>query len=714
MTTNPRTWRTEFPQFDPADMPPIPDHWEDCSWRNETCPHFIAARVNPHDEAGCLSIWIDPADESEREFQGDESDGARFHVYTCEASGAVGDIILGTNDWGRVLRLVHAFELAEFAAEAATPRDAALIVCNALGIGLPDGGGLVGIGPEAWSLMDKQARASLAREHAAFEGRAMDRLFQGGDPAPEILRLEAARAILYPYGFSDAGGGAGAHYFERATLGGMLVMVGYEGEHPAPDAPVWGIDISGADGSSLLGSPQHPETNHPSGTLPDIARLASDIADTLGDRLMAEHEKEGRIAGAFADILRLSMTPEQFAEMQRRNRANADAGTCASHEFCDANEAMDEAFERVGIATLPDYRERLPLPADPDPLNPLKPQFQAVLMPPAVCDLWGRAWDCAMDAFLTAPDPADQPTAAPMPREPQIADLIGGMDAGEEEAARFLDRLGFSPEIGGGGAWMLTLYYPNGWSVIATHGDGGAGLPSIPDFILAAYPPDWDGSDDSVMRLSDSDGIEFEFAAVKVCRFAMSGGQPESLHLPLNYSAARDGISTFYFTHAPTYPCHPMGSTWNGFDNVKISPDVRAMIVADWLADAGDDDGTMRAQLAEIPAGPDGLIPVADGWATTVDHPTAVPLPDARAIVDTESVAAGRHAFTCPTLADALDIYFPREPRGGDAYYSDSDATQPITRADAESMLADPNRGRVAAFYNEEGDYFRITAERVG
>jgi hypothetical protein len=48
----------------------------------------------------------------------------------------------------------------------------------------------------------------------------------------------------------------------------------------------------------------------------------------------------------FSRKLALSMTPEEWAEMRRRN-ATPDycAGICASHDFCDANMPMAEAFE---------------------------------------------------------------------------------------------------------------------------------------------------------------------------------------------------------------------------------------------------------------------------------------------------------------------------------------------------------------------------------
>jgi hypothetical protein len=55
------------------------------------------------------------------------------------------------------------------------------------------------------------------------------------------------------------------------------------------------------------------------------------------------------IADRFATILLDWLTPVQFLEMKHRNENNptyAD-GAYASHDFCDANMAMHEAFQSV-------------------------------------------------------------------------------------------------------------------------------------------------------------------------------------------------------------------------------------------------------------------------------------------------------------------------------------------------------------------------------
>lgn len=60
---------------------------------------------------------------------------------------------------------------------------------------------------------------------------------------------------------------------------------------------------------------------------------------------------------------------------------------------------------------------------------------------------------------------------------------------------------------------------------------------------------------------------------------------------PADYRPERDGTVTFSFGYDTSYPCFPhYGSTWNGFDNVEVSPEVFAIIVADATADLKPDE----------------------------------------------------------------------------------------------------------------------------
>ncbi|RWA45692.1 hypothetical protein AU476_01265 [Cupriavidus sp. UYMSc13B] len=78
------------------------------------------------------------------------------------------------------------------------------------------------------------------------------------------------------------------------------------------------------------------------------------------------------IAAAFSRMLRESLTNAEMEEVIVRNRSLINTTSCASHDFCDANELMAEAFTEVGIDFDVDNDEqRL---------------------------LWNAAWDIAMRA----------------------------------------------------------------------------------------------------------------------------------------------------------------------------------------------------------------------------------------------------------------------------------------------------------------------------
>ena len=65
---------------------------------------------------------------------------------------------------------------------------------------------------------------------------------------------------------------------------------------------------------------------------------------------MATTPSPQAVASAFVTILRGWLTPEEWAEMVRRNltyRVNGDP-YCASHEFCDPNQAMIDACDSLG------------------------------------------------------------------------------------------------------------------------------------------------------------------------------------------------------------------------------------------------------------------------------------------------------------------------------------------------------------------------------
>lgn len=56
-----------------------------------------------------------------------------------------------------------------------------------------------------------------------------------------------------------------------------------------------------------------------------------------------------QLSEKFVEVLRGWLTPEEWAEMCARNSQEGDEAICHSHDFCDANEAMDEAWTSFGM-----------------------------------------------------------------------------------------------------------------------------------------------------------------------------------------------------------------------------------------------------------------------------------------------------------------------------------------------------------------------------
>lgn len=96
------------------------------------------------------------------------------------------------------------------------------------------------------------------------------------------------------------------------------------------------------------------------------------------------------LAGAFTDILDDWLGPARFAAMREANRAHRGTTTCASHDHCDANMAMLEAFQTTfgqdpRLEDQPDGGEGLDI------------------------GLWNAAWALASTTWLTAPGRSSVP-----------------------------------------------------------------------------------------------------------------------------------------------------------------------------------------------------------------------------------------------------------------------------------------------------------------
>lgn len=88
-------FQTAFPDFPPATMPAIPAGFMDRSWRNDSCPCFVA-------DGADLILWVDYADDALREWPG----GQRFALARLQDGQLpldVGARLVETDDWQDIL-----------------------------------------------------------------------------------------------------------------------------------------------------------------------------------------------------------------------------------------------------------------------------------------------------------------------------------------------------------------------------------------------------------------------------------------------------------------------------------------------------------------------------------------------------------------------------------------------------------------------------------
>jgi len=91
--------------------------------------------------------------------------------------------------------------------------------------------------------------------------------------------------------------------------------------------------------------------------------------------------KPAEIAREFCLVIREWLSKEQMLLVVERNDAESSkASVCHTHDFCDANMAMDAAFKHLGVDPLPDDSG----------------------MTKAVVDLWNEAWSLAKAAKFDA------------------------------------------------------------------------------------------------------------------------------------------------------------------------------------------------------------------------------------------------------------------------------------------------------------------------
>ena len=95
-----KNFALEFPDFDPATLPRLPQAFEDISYGNDACPSF-------HNDELRLSIFIDYEKMELREFEGE----TRFHIFKTDEDGGrlpEDDASFTSDNWSDILAYVLA------------------------------------------------------------------------------------------------------------------------------------------------------------------------------------------------------------------------------------------------------------------------------------------------------------------------------------------------------------------------------------------------------------------------------------------------------------------------------------------------------------------------------------------------------------------------------------------------------------------------------
>lgn len=101
------------------------------------------------------------------------------------------------------------------------------------------------------------------------------------------------------------------------------------------------------------------------------------LAEVPGTAASAPPPCAQEVADQFCKLLRKALTPGQIDRVNASNKANGySSSQCASHDFCDANMVMSEAFEALGIGSHQKLHKRY--------------VEQSTLI-----DLWNQAWALA-------------------------------------------------------------------------------------------------------------------------------------------------------------------------------------------------------------------------------------------------------------------------------------------------------------------------------
>jgi hypothetical protein len=233
---------------------------------------------------------------------------------------------------------------------------------------------------------------------------------------------------------------------------------------------------------------------------------------------MDRAQKIALIAEAFALVLIEWLSTEEWDEMRLRNANESNPNVCHSHDFCDANMAMDRAMTDFGY----------PLPLD---LNEDHPSVVEHV------EIWNEAWDLAKRLHLTGLPREDAPTMEVKVETEGQARYRAHIEELTSEAARTdVGRLflaaGYTIEETGGGclAWKKTG--SRGHVVLVVDDDAGLGLDGrAKHWSAALYREDWIEDDAEMQQTGDFTSIEEVLAAaVQLLRpFDVYGPSPSAI-----------------------------------------------------------------------------------------------------------------------------------------------------------------------------------------
>lgn len=100
----------------------------------------------------------------------------------------------------------------------------------------------------------------------------------------------------------------------------------------------------------------------------------TDLDDRLKE-ISGSKEELSKIANKFSELLLEEIGKEKLDEVVSLNKEEENDDICHSHDFCDANVLMAEAFAAVGID--------------------LDKDFPAILQNKEILDIWNQAWALA-------------------------------------------------------------------------------------------------------------------------------------------------------------------------------------------------------------------------------------------------------------------------------------------------------------------------------